>query len=147
MPLIERIDALYWRPPAGESIADVQLRMWNFFDTLQHECEGKRILVVTHGEFMSAARAGLESLSDEEWVNRDFYDEYKLHTTQMLHYSRIDPTTGDAGNYLSWLRNVCVDRGIDSGWRSLTQHRFSNQNLLEQVGLISRRSSHHLKKG
>ncbi len=135
--LIQRIDALYWRPPAGESIADVRLRVRNFFDTLHRECGGQRVLVVTHGEFMSAARASLEYLSDEEWAMRDSNDKYKLHNTHVLHYSRVDRQTDQQGKYVSWLRSLCVHKDIDSGWQSISRHRFSNQNLLDQVGQIT----------
>lgn len=131
--LVKRIDALYWRPPAGESIADVRLRVRNFFDTLHRECESMSVIVVTHGEFMSAARAGLEYLSDEEWVRRDVDSAYKLHNCHILHYTRRDRGSGGPGKYMSWTRSVCASKEIDSGWTPIQRKRFSNEELLDQI--------------
>jgi len=135
--LIKRIDALYWRPPAGESIADVRLRVRNFFDTLHRECEGQTVLVVTHGEFMSAARAALEYLSDQEWVERDDDPSWKIENTHIYHYSRRDPVSGEIAKYMSWVRRICpwVIQS-DSGWLPVSRRRFSNEELLKQVTRI-----------
>ena len=38
----------YHRPPGGESWADVVLRLRSWLDTVQRECTGERLLVVTH---------------------------------------------------------------------------------------------------
>ncbi|MBK7393820.1 MAG: histidine phosphatase family protein [Chloracidobacterium sp.] len=135
--LIKRIDALYWRPPAGESIADVRLRVRNFFDPLHRECEGQRVLVVTHGEFMSAARAALEYMSDEQWVLSDNDPAHKIFNTHVYQYSRLDPHSGESTKYLSWRQSVCPHReNTDTGWTRIQRNRFSNEELLEQVSQI-----------
>ncbi len=131
---LRKIDALYWRPPSGESIADVRLRVRSFFDTLHRECEGQKVLVVTHGEFMSAARAALEYMSDEEWMFADSDDNHKIRNTHVYHYSRTDPEEGLTGKYMSWVRKVCPWR--DEGepvWNTIVRKRFSNEELLQQV--------------
>ena len=134
---IKEIDALYWRPPGGESIADVRLRVRNFFDTLHRECEGQSVLVVTHGEFMSAARASLEYLSDEEWLQRDDDKSHKILNTHVYHYSRRDPATTEVGKYLSWRRSICPFKlETDSGWLSINRRRFTNDELLHNVNGI-----------
>ena len=135
--LTKEIDALYWRPPGGESIADVRLRVRNFFDTLHRECAGQRVLVVTHGEFMWAARAELEYLTDEQWVLSDKDPEQKIHNTQVLHYSRVHPQSGATEKYLSWQKSVCpwMENG-DAAWNQIRRERFSNRDLLEQVNEI-----------
>lgn len=131
--LIKKIDALYWRPPAGESIADVRLRVRNFFDTMHRECESQSVIIVTHGEFLSAARAALEYMSDEDWVRADDDPTFKIENTHIYHYSRRDPASGDVGKYLSSRRSVCPYKGIDSGWTEIERRRYSNEALLEQV--------------
>jgi len=134
---LKKIDALYWRPPSGESIADVRLRVRSFFDTLHRECDGLRVLVVTHGEFMSAARAALEYMSDEEWMFADGDPDQKIRNGHVYHYSRFDPETRSPGKYLSWIRKVCPwrDEG-ESPWKKIMRKRFSNSELLEQVSGI-----------
>jgi broad specificity phosphatase PhoE len=132
--LIQKNDALYWRPPGGESIADVRLRVRTFFDTLHRECEGQTVIVVTHGEVMSAVRGALEYLSDETWLQFDRDESKKILNTHVYHYSRRDPVTGEIGKYLSWRRAVCPAGLVtDTGWESITRKRFSNAELLERV--------------
>ena len=134
---LKKIDALYWRPPGGESIADVRLRVRSIFDTLHRECEGQSVILVTHGEFMSAARAGVQYLSDEEWLEADENKAYKIHNTHLFHYSRRDPfNNGKIGKYIGWYRSVCPPKNIDSGWQSIERKRFSNEDLLEQVNAV-----------
>lgn len=134
--LIKKIDALYWRPPAGESIADVRLRVRSFFDTLHRECELQSVIVVTHGEFMSAARAALEYMSDEDWIHADDNPAFKIENTHIYHYSRRDPVTKEAGKYLTWRRDVCPYKSMDSGWTEITRNGYSNDELLEQVEIL-----------
>lgn len=65
----ERIDPLYWRPPGGESIADVTGRVVSFYDTLHRECEGQTVVAVTHGEFIRAHLLTITRANDEDyWI-------------------------------------------------------------------------------
>jgi broad specificity phosphatase PhoE len=133
---LQKIDALYWRPPGGESIADVRMRVRTFFDTLHRECEGLSVVVVTHGEVMSAVRGALEYLSDETWLDFDEDDSRKIHNTHIYHYTRRDPETGETGKYLSRRRAVCAYRSLDTGWETIERKRFGNDELLERVSCI-----------
>ena len=131
---VKRIDALYWRPPAGESIADVRLRVRSLFDTLHRECADQTVIVVTHGEFISAARANLEYLSDQEWVERDTDKAWKIHNTHVYHYTRRDPATGAPGTHISWVRAACPWMPEnDTQWREIVRRRYSNSDLLEMT--------------
>ncbi|MBK6751637.1 MAG: histidine phosphatase family protein [Acidobacteria bacterium] len=134
---LKKIDALYWRPPSGESIADVRLRVRSFFDTLHRECEGQSVIVVTHGEFMSAARAALEYMSDEEWM---FADSDRTRRSAIPTFIIIPdkiPETDSPQKYLSWVRKVCPwrDEG-EAVWKTIVRRRFSNEELLQQVSGI-----------
>lgn len=134
---VKRIDAMYWRPPAGESIADVRLRVRNFFDTLHRECEGLRVVVVTHGEFMSAARAALEYFSDEEWVMAESDPSQKIYNAHIYHYSRREHGEGEPGKYMSWKRRVRPDdKDSNTGWLRIERKRFSNAELLDLVSTV-----------
>lgn len=134
--MIKRIDSLYWRPPGGESIADVRgLRVRSFFDTMHRECFGKLVIVVTHGEFMWATRAEAEYMSDEEWVEADKDPSQRIHNTQVHDYSRLDPNTGQQGKYIGWVRRVTPYMNKDSGWLPIKRHLLTNDQLLEQSKL------------
>lgn len=135
--LRKEIDALYWRPPGGESIADVRMRVRSFFDTLHRECADKRVIVVTHGEFMWAMRAELEYLNDEQWIAADKDPSMKIYNTQVLHYSKTDPNGKNNTHYLGWVRSVCPwMKDTDSGWKKIDRNKYSNEQLLSQVDKI-----------
>jgi broad specificity phosphatase PhoE len=139
---MKELDALYWRPPGGESIADVRLRVRNFFDTLHRECAGQRVIVVTHGEFIWAARAEIEYMTDEGWVLSDKDPLQKIYNTQVLQYSRTDPKIGTTGKYIGWKRSICPWKENNSvQWSMIERNRFTNEELLEQVRTVNPLSS------
>jgi broad specificity phosphatase PhoE len=62
----KRVGWFYARPPGGESVHDVAVnRVPLFLRMLDERYEGKRILVVTHGRWIQAARIVLENLPTE----------------------------------------------------------------------------------
>ena len=68
--LKEKIDPLYWRPPGGESIADVAgNRVLSFYDTLHRECSEQTVFAVTHGERIRADLLTITRANDEDyWI-------------------------------------------------------------------------------
>lgn len=135
--LTKKIDGIYWRPPGGESIADVRARFRDFLDTLHREAEGQRVLVVTHGEFMWAARAELEYMTDEGWILADSDPAQKIHNTQVIEYTRIDPNTATQGAYTNWVRSINPATPKEgTGWRLIERTRFTNEELIVQVEAV-----------
>lgn len=64
-------DPLYWRPPAGESIADVaEDRVHNILTSLSRKSDSESVVMVTHGDFMLALMLTIEDLADEEFLHR-----------------------------------------------------------------------------
>lgn len=133
------IDFLYWRPTGGESMADVQQRVREFFDTLHRECSEKSVLVVTHGEFISSAWAELEYLSDEEWHELGVATDKKINNCHIQIFTRIDPATGKRADYLQWMKRIdIVNDAEDSGWVEIKRPAFTNEDLIEQVSKVKR---------
>jgi broad specificity phosphatase PhoE len=61
-----RLGKFYYRPPGGESWADVVLRVRSFMSDLRSACAGERPWLVTHAATIMAFRAALEGLSEDQ---------------------------------------------------------------------------------
>ena len=137
-----REDPCYWRPPEGESLAEVCLRVERVLARLTRECPGGSCVVVTHEDVMWAARFMLERMTQQQWrvllLSDDPCD--KIHNGQVLHYTRRDPLSGDCADTFSWVRSACPcdrSRGREE-WRRIEPARFTNDELLADVATVER---------
>jgi broad specificity phosphatase PhoE len=67
----KRLGKFYYRPPGGESWADVALRVRGITDTLEHRYADERVLVVTHQAVAMLFRYVIEALTEEEVLEID----------------------------------------------------------------------------
>jgi len=139
---LKQHDPLYWCPPGGESIAEVgDCRVHGLLDTLHREASEKNIIVVTHGEFMWASMLRIERWSDEEFVKNDKDPRYKIHNGMVLHYTRINPKTGEQASKLKWVRKAYPYYNrtsakwemVVSDWQKFDRQELSNEDLLTAV--------------
>lgn len=138
-------DPLYWAPPAGESIANVsENRVGRFFDTLHRENGGDDVLAVTHGEFIWASRLTLERWSDEEFMKRDSDPEERIHNCMTVHYTRVNPETGEVASSLRWVRKAwpVIEKNADgevvgymhvTPWVHFERPYYTNEELAEKA--------------
>ena len=137
-------DPLYWRPPGGESIAGVaEDRIRNVLSTLHRECEGQDVIAVAHGEVMWAFRLVLERLDDARFVELDADQGEKIHNCAVLHYTRVDPVSGDLEPRLTWLRRahpIIEPDGTSTmhvePWLRIPFRTYSSDELLAQVAAV-----------
>lgn len=64
----DRVGKFFYRPPGGESWADVALRLRSLLDSLGREYDGQRVLLVTHEVPVLLMRCLLESMREAEVV-------------------------------------------------------------------------------
>ncbi|HVL99462.1 MAG TPA: histidine phosphatase family protein [Egibacteraceae bacterium] len=137
-----REDPCYWRPPDGESLAEVCLRVERVLDRLRRECAGQRCILVTHEDVMWAARFILEGLTQERWREMLLSGDprEKIHNGQVLHYTRRHPGSGELGPRLQWVRSVCPWDPDRSGgqWQQVAPPSFTNDELLASVAAVPR---------
>jgi broad specificity phosphatase PhoE len=142
-------DPLYWKPPAGESIADVaENRVTNLLSSLHRENSGQNVLLVSHGEFIRAVRLVLERWSDEDFFDFEFDEDYKIHNCMIFHYTRVDPETGEVSSKIRWLKTAyprMTESGsmemVESDWLNFDKRYLSNKQLLELAEAQKRRLS------
>ena len=61
-----QLGKFYYRPPGGESWADVVLRVRSFLNDLRFECQDERAWIVAHQATIMAFRSALERLPEEQ---------------------------------------------------------------------------------
>jgi NAD+ kinase len=84
------VEPFFWRPPNGETYADLCMRVDRVLNTLRRECSDKRVIIVCHGEVMRAFQIRLERMSQTRFRELTFSDnkEDKIFNCQIMHYTR-----------------------------------------------------------
>lgn len=135
------IDAFYWTPPNGESMAQLCTRVDRVLHTLHRECDGKRVIIVCHGETMWAFRIRLERMSQERYrrFETSVNPKDRMNNGQILHYTRMHPHSvmpgGTQTPYFEWMRSICpTDLSLSrNAWEKIQRQSYGNSELLEKV--------------
>jgi broad specificity phosphatase PhoE len=151
---LKRIDPLYWAPPGGESIAEVvDYRIHGLLDMLHRDNRRENVVVVTHSDFMWAAMLSIERWSDEEFVEKEGNPDNKIQNCEAIHYTRVNPETGEFANDLRWVKRSypalsnsesasgkAASWTIETtGWKFIDFAEFSDEQLLEKSTAQPRR--------
>lgn len=130
-------DPAYWRPPGGESLADVELRVELFLDKLHRAWPNGSTLVVTHRDAILAFAARVAPKPLTQWrrelLSKDPRDQ--INNGQIIHYSRRHPGTGEISARFSWFRSVCpwdLERS-NNEWESISPPNLDTEQLLKLV--------------
>ncbi|MBC7764787.1 histidine phosphatase family protein [Microbacteriaceae bacterium] len=140
----KQLNPWYTRLDGGESMPDVYARFRSFQETLHRERPGGRVLAVTHGDFINAARYGIERMTPEEWEALDENPKYTVRNCTILEYSRINPADQeDVREKIHWRRYTypnAPESSPDGGeWVELAaRRRYSGRELISQVERIPR---------
>ena len=131
----------YWCPAGGESLGTgVRLRWERILNTMHRQMEGQTFIGVTHGETIEVGRVILERLLIPEWLSQEKDEGYKLSNAQILHYSRVNPVTGELGRQIEWRRSICPwdesKSWANGEWVRLdVNRRFSDEQLLAMAAI------------
>lgn len=137
-------DPLNWAPPGGESIAQVaDNRVREFFDTLQRDQQEKdvnSVLGVTHGELLWATRLVLEYMHNDDYDDAENDPGRKINNCQVIHWTRINPVTGELEPYLRWNRSVWPWKNPDDEgvWQESARRTLTNEQLLAEATTLPR---------
>jgi broad specificity phosphatase PhoE len=134
---LRTIEPFFWRPPNGESFAELCLRLDRVLQTLHRECSGMRVVIVCHGEVMRAFRVLLERMPQQEF--RDLAlskeKEHAVFNCEVFQYTRRDPETGNIAEHANWVRRIRPNESPvwNTGWFEIKRPRYTNEQLLEIV--------------
>lgn len=133
---LKNVEPFYWKPPGGESIADLCQRLYIVLGTLHREHSDKRVIIVCHGEVMWGFRILIERISQERYRELDLSEDPKdrMHNCQVLHYSRRERGTGKLSKYANWMRSLCPKDGeLSSPWVEIERRTYSSDELLARA--------------
>ncbi len=129
-----------FRPPQGESVADVAQRIHTVLDTLSRECEGQNVIIVCHGHVIRTFRIILERMSLSESNNYLNTEEEwgRIPNCAIVHYTRENPqpTSGEnLSQYFNWMRIVRPAGGgvPEDKFSEIIRKKYSNQDLFDEV--------------
>ena len=139
-----KADPLHWAPPGGESVSQVaDYRIRGVLDTIARDHDEKGMesfLLSTHGELIWAARLVLDYMFNETYMAAEHDQSQKINNCQVVHWTRLDPETGDRAPYLRWSRSVWPWKNPDETgeWRISSRQTLTNEELLAQVETLPR---------
>jgi NAD+ kinase len=131
------VEPFFWRPPNGEHMGALSLRLNRILHTLHRECSDKRVIMVCHGEVMWAFRVMLERMPQERYrelhESKDSAD--RINNCQIHHYTRRNPVTEKLAKYANWMRTIRpTSNPIEvSDWQEIKRPVYSNEDLLESL--------------
>ena len=136
---MRRIEPFFWRPPNGESLAELCLRLDRVLQTLHREYSGMCVIIVCHGEVMRAFRILLERMPQQKFKEIALNQSgYGVHNCEIMHYTRRDPETGEISNHANWMRRIRPTAlpVWNTGWEKIERPTYSNEELLKIVSEI-----------
>lgn len=131
----------YWHPRGGESLSsEVRARFTRVLDGLHRDPTSQRVLLVTHGAFMQMVRFEMERMVPEVWEKT--WKKWRIDNGQILHYSRINPETGERSPHIEWMRSVNPSDPVRSwhggAWQKLRRRTYGDEELLSMVDALPR---------
>jgi broad specificity phosphatase PhoE len=135
---LRKLDAFYWAPPSGESLANVALRVDYVIDSL---AEGARCLdsaiLVTHFNVLQVFRTRIEAIGqrdfEKEVVTTDRW--HKLQNCSVIHYTRRNPMTNAIEPVYKWKRFATPwlgDRFGNPPWEEM-KYRYLTDDEIAKV--------------
>jgi broad specificity phosphatase PhoE len=103
----------YYRPPGGESYADVNLRTHSFIGTLVREHPGQRVLLITHQVVVIAFRKLFERMEEETVLALDRQEEARPASLLIYELERREGRNGPLK--LRHWNLILYDRNPDAG--------------------------------
>ncbi len=129
----------YWTPSGGESLATgTRLRFERFLLTMHNEMEKKRVIAVSHGEYMWVARFVLERMTVSQWIESDADKSQRIQNAMVLQYTRRDPERPSLiADSARWARAVCPwdeSKSINGGdWWEIERRTHTEDEIMEKV--------------
>ncbi len=126
-------DPLHNPMPDGETLLETRQRTRELLDRCARELAGKRVLVVSHGEYMEALWAEIAHMNTERQIEFFNSPAGDIRNCQVVEFSSVRPDNAQVGSRLSWVRSTCPQAGVVGSWARVERVTYTPEQLLEQV--------------
>ncbi len=130
-------EPFFWRPPNGEHMQALSLRLNRVLQTLHRECSDKRVIIVCHGEVMWAFRVMLERMSQEQYKELHLSKDpsVRINNCQIHHYTRRNPVSGELAKHADWMQVIRpTSQPVEvRDWVKIERPVYSNDELLDSL--------------
>lgn len=126
-------DPLHAPMPDGESLLETRHRSRELLDRCARHFAGKRVLVISHGEFIEALWAEVAHMNTERQI--DFFSSEKgnIRNGQVVEFSSQQPTDSQPSPRLQWIRSSSPSHQVLGDWGVIERNTFSPSELLQQA--------------
>jgi len=138
-------DRYFNRPPKGESMDDMRLRIEkSMIPLLRDTADGERVLIVSHGDTIRALRIIIEGINPVVYNHLVINDDPYLDTSncQIVEYTRVNPKNkDDVRETFGWVRSLCpavANAPASYDWVEIHRNKFSNTHLLSLTSTYPR---------
>ncbi len=134
-PAVMPTSWMYRRFDGGESPSEAIERWHNYRHRRVDELAGNTALIILHGALMGAIELAIEGagLSDDE--AEQLFRLQKPANCNVVHYSSVEPETGEIADRLRWVRALVpyeTDDGYSFDWREIdTAAKASSAELIK----------------
>lgn len=131
-------DAFYWKPPFGESLADVALRVDYILDQLSDmPLRPSSAIIVTHFHVMQVFRMRVEMIPQTDFKKELLMGNKseKLLNASIIHYTRRNPNTKEIEPVYRWKRIVTpwIKNYSNNPWKEIKYKTFTNEGLAQEI--------------
>jgi broad specificity phosphatase PhoE len=135
---LRQLDAFYWTPPSGESLANVSLRVDYVLDSLAEFDEPlQSAIVVTHIHVIQVFRSRLEMIGQRDFEREliNVERKHKIMNGSLIHYTRRDPVSKEVAPVYKWKRFWFPwhDRADAPVWEDIQYKYLTNEDLLKEI--------------
>lgn len=135
---LRKRDHFYWKPPNGESLADLALRVDYIIGSLQHmSLNPSSVIIVSHFNVMQLFRTRIEGIRQSQFEEKviKIPEELKIKNAGIIHYTRRNPTTGKIEKTYHWRRiNTPWHRKLcNQPWMELKYNYLTNEEILSEL--------------
>lgn len=126
-------DPLHNPMPDGETLLTTRHRSRTLLDRCSREFSGKKVLVISHGEYIEALWAEIAHMNTERQIDFFNSDGGDIRNCQVIEFSSLDPVTSDNRGRLHWVRSSCPQAGLVGEWNGIERLKYTPAELLQQV--------------